>query len=454
MKVKYLIPLAIAGSGAMSAQQPAAQPSGEAQLPKARSDRKTVLQEVLQLASKLLGVPLEKIRPESNFVRDLGLDSLDAVELVLNCEDLYQITILDSEMEKAYRINDLVDVILAAPTKIVSEKMSPLYSSTPGGIYVGAVQGKKEKSHGLMYKDGRVVLPPTYDHIGLYCEGLFVVWHEKSGGAIDSTGKVVIPIRYRGLSCCVNGYMHAAVEKDGVKYWGLLDAAGTLVIDFQYEEIKDWRGHWLPVKKDGLWGFVNAQNEPMSPFEYTTLRAHQYTSIAGEPYYCAERNHKLGVITGKNELVIPFLYDAGAFGFCDSADGCYDNQVKQNDLMVQKFIEFRYNPDQTVGYATVQKDGLWGVINTQNEIVIPFQKLQLDRYDDRYQRVRAKDPHSRKWGFLGKGGAVIVQVQYDYVRNYFFSKQLEPKWIDKAEVWMGKEKYKIDLQGKRVVQTH
>lgn len=52
------------------------------------------------------------ILPESSSLRDdLGLDSLDELELILECEDKFGIRITDEETKNASSIGDFVTVI-------------------------------------------------------------------------------------------------------------------------------------------------------------------------------------------------------------------------------------------------------------------------------------------------------------------------------------------------------
>ena len=56
-----------------------------------------------------------EVKPEANFTNDLGLDSLDAVELVMAFEDEFAIEIPDAEAEKIQSPNDAIKYILAHP---------------------------------------------------------------------------------------------------------------------------------------------------------------------------------------------------------------------------------------------------------------------------------------------------------------------------------------------------
>lgn len=50
----------------------------------------------------------EKVKETSHFVNDLGLDSLDAVELVMALEDEFAIEIADNDAEKILSCDDAV----------------------------------------------------------------------------------------------------------------------------------------------------------------------------------------------------------------------------------------------------------------------------------------------------------------------------------------------------------
>lgn len=56
-------------------------------------------------------VDAAKVTPESHFTGDLGLDSLDTVELVMALEDEFAIEIADESAEKIVSVADAVDFI-------------------------------------------------------------------------------------------------------------------------------------------------------------------------------------------------------------------------------------------------------------------------------------------------------------------------------------------------------
>lgn len=55
-----------------------------------------------------------QVSSKSHFVTDLGLDSLDVVEIVMALEDEFGIEISDEEAEKVFTVEDAVEFISKA----------------------------------------------------------------------------------------------------------------------------------------------------------------------------------------------------------------------------------------------------------------------------------------------------------------------------------------------------
>jgi len=67
--------------------------------------------EVKEVIVEQLNVNPDEVKLESNFVEDLGADSLDVVELVMALEEKFEIEIPDSEAEKIKTVQDVIDYI-------------------------------------------------------------------------------------------------------------------------------------------------------------------------------------------------------------------------------------------------------------------------------------------------------------------------------------------------------
>lgn len=74
--------------------------------------REVVEQVVKQTLSDMLGVGLEEVKDDSNILSDLGADSLDIVELIMECEEHFEIELTDEEAVECETVLDVVDLIV------------------------------------------------------------------------------------------------------------------------------------------------------------------------------------------------------------------------------------------------------------------------------------------------------------------------------------------------------
>jgi len=72
---------------------------------------KDVSSKVKKMVADHLGVDENKVMDESNFIDDLGADSLDTVELVMAFEEEFGSEISDSEAEKILTVGDAIKFI-------------------------------------------------------------------------------------------------------------------------------------------------------------------------------------------------------------------------------------------------------------------------------------------------------------------------------------------------------
>ena len=73
--------------------------------------QESVEDRVMNIVCEQLGTSRDKISPETSFINDLGADSLDTVELVMEFEDEFQINIPDEDAEKIQTVGDAIKYI-------------------------------------------------------------------------------------------------------------------------------------------------------------------------------------------------------------------------------------------------------------------------------------------------------------------------------------------------------
>ncbi len=75
------------------------------------TEEQTIEERVKEIIIKQVGVNKEKVTYETSFVNDLGADSLDTVELVMEFEDAFDMNIPDEDAEKIQTVGDAIKYI-------------------------------------------------------------------------------------------------------------------------------------------------------------------------------------------------------------------------------------------------------------------------------------------------------------------------------------------------------
>jgi acyl carrier protein len=78
-----------------------------------REDRvvPSIEERVIEIVCENLGVNKEQVTRSTSFIEDVGADSLDIVELVMELEEEFGVTIPDDQAEKIKTVGEAIDYI-------------------------------------------------------------------------------------------------------------------------------------------------------------------------------------------------------------------------------------------------------------------------------------------------------------------------------------------------------
>jgi acyl carrier protein len=71
----------------------------------------SVEQKVIEIVCEHLAVNKEQVTRSTNFIEDIGADSLDIVELIMELEEEFDIQIPDDQAEKIKTVGEAIDYI-------------------------------------------------------------------------------------------------------------------------------------------------------------------------------------------------------------------------------------------------------------------------------------------------------------------------------------------------------
>lgn len=72
---------------------------------------KTVEQRVIDVVARQLGINDEAVTAEKHIFDDMGADSLDAIEMVMELEEEFDIELTDESVEQAKTVQAVADLI-------------------------------------------------------------------------------------------------------------------------------------------------------------------------------------------------------------------------------------------------------------------------------------------------------------------------------------------------------
>lgn len=78
-----------------------------------KMDYKTANGVIVEYLSQRFGVALEKITPESKLFDDLGLDSIDALDMLALLDNQYRIKVNEEQARRIRTVKDAVEYVLA-----------------------------------------------------------------------------------------------------------------------------------------------------------------------------------------------------------------------------------------------------------------------------------------------------------------------------------------------------
>ena len=70
-----------------------------------------IFEKLKAIAVNDIGIDADKVKPESDIIKELGLDSLDIVDMLMKVEETFRLTIDDSDVVEMKTVADVVRFI-------------------------------------------------------------------------------------------------------------------------------------------------------------------------------------------------------------------------------------------------------------------------------------------------------------------------------------------------------
>jgi hypothetical protein len=300
-------------------------------------------------------------------------------------------------------------------------KFSPM-----GNFWLVALQNK----YGVLNLSGTELIRPMYDYISQVFTDKFVVKANNGMGLIDVSNRVVLPLKYDGIS---RQGSYLRIEKD--KKYGLASESGNIIVTPRHDMIYALNSQFFCVGNDKkfslmdlngkllfepLYKEINSTDNPyvfmVSSFEACTLTKEELKDIFGINYrekslVFDEKRFKTGLINSSGQILLEPVYDPYQISL----------DAEANNAIVKE--------EQGVLVVTFDKEGkLIDKIKYRNYISVSTEKEEnkrtiIDSLPFRWQTNRDQD-QKNLFGLFHTTGRKAIDYYYEDVWRAPFNPEL------------------------------
>lgn len=245
------------------------------------------------------------------------------------------------------------------------------------------------------------------DMSGIYND-YFLVSQDDLWGIADADGSEVIDPEYDFIQVfSTEGY--ALAKKDGRYVY--IDKKGQtrMVPDKEYKDLGMFSSGCVCASKNGKYGLLNQEMEPITEFEWEKATA-IYNNVGA-----ACENGKWALIDEKGKSITDYIYDdviVDEYGFCNrqglifvKTDGKY-KLINEKGKTVGKLSFDNARCFCESGYAAVCSDGKWGYIDEEGNLVIEYSYSDAQSFSNGYAAVKEGD----YWGYIDTDNHLIIDM--------------------------------------------
>ncbi|MDO7874356.1 WG repeat-containing protein [Hymenobacter sp. ASUV-10] len=255
---------------------------------------------------------------------------------------------------------------------------------------------------GYKNTSGAVVIKPRFDEANAFEHGLATVRIGTKYGMVDSTGREVLPLKFRALSYFHDGL--AAASLDGQKY-GFVDRTGTFVIAPTFAGVSDFSERRAVAVQGQKLALLNTKGTLLTPFKYQGMEAMKggiaRVCLKNDSRDGAEHSHYWGFI------------DANGREICPLNNYGYESPNLENGYAVRRIAtpeggttmkgqQYTFKVGQRYRYASA-------LIDKTGKVIIPASAgYEFGNWGDHYIIVQ-KGP---AYGVVDMAGKLLLPVNF------------------------------------------
>ncbi len=285
--------------------------------------------------------------------------------------------------------------------------------------------------YGLINRRGEEVLPCHFKEIAYPNEGIIRARKENLFGFYDTTGREIIAPQWPSAGGFVNGKAVVGVQTDSnIIEYGYIDTKGNWVLPPVYEYAYPFIDGRAVVQQYERYGLIDTTGKEIIPIKYLVMSSPNEGRVFA-------RDPQIGLIAMfdlSGRRITGFIYD----DILTYGNGLYavkrgDKQYYLNAKGKERFGAWEMAGRFRDGFATVKKEGKYGIINHKGKQILPCEYDYSNRAPEEYifHDGMAIIEKEGKYGFIDTKGDIVIPIQYPKV--FYFSEGLAP--VCKNNVW-------------------
>lgn len=333
-----------------------------------------------------------------------------------------------------YNGNQILDFKYDEMALVPSEMPSEPNSTSTMDFLRVTKDGNKGIAHSA---DGEYIINPEYDHIRSVRStesGLYRAEKDKGVFLYDRSGEMILDMDFDE----VRDYSEGMITVRENEQWGFIDLSGKFVIEPAYDEVMGFykEGVCL-VKQDGKWGIIDTAGEFVVEPVYDEVFSEVFTGFS-DPIrgYCrVKQDGKWGLIDTAGEFVIE--PEVGHFSnirmheiATQPSEVDYHIQVNSDHILLDSDREVLFEGESIRAIENkfmYEKDGKIGLLSKDGEVIEDpvFEEFISPRYLTRTMHPE-DDEHTENYAAFKKNGLWAFFKDGEFQTDFMFEEIVEP----------------------------
>lgn len=249
--------------------------------------------------------------------------------------------------------------------------------------------------YGFLNKDMKQTIPCQWTSMMSGVGGLIVCNSEGVYGILRTDGSEIVPCCWKLIRPHYEPY-YAVQASNGL--WGVLDIDGKQILDAQWKDIEI--GKLIRIQSEqGKWGVADTKGTIILEPKW------EWLSISGDGIIKVAKNNRMGAYTIEGTMITKCMWN-------DIAVDRKGFSIKCDLWDIPLIADIPYK-----GKILVQNsEGLWGVIGSDGQDIIPCKWEGLIESNDRKMYfVRENE----LWGLIDGEGKTVLPCQWQWIGNLF-----------------------------------